>query len=437
MKEKTGLKIEKWQIEYNQLMNYAITHKMRNLKIALELAVEYHEGQYRDGGEPFIIHPLMVCKILLLLNVEKYLKAWYPEKSDDWIRHQCDVLLAAAVLHDVVEDCELPNKGREMVEVYHLEEEVWIIVIILSKPPKGEPCDPKAYFKGILEIWKATLIKIADRANNCTTMQVFDESRREKYICETSEYIYPLCAEAKRKYPQFSNIIKILENLIVSICESLASLSGMQEEIKNQTQNYEEMIHFIEFNAKKENMPNTYLALSMAKKLYEGRLRTSGDPFVIHPLRVSSYLLNLGITDDITNAAALLHEKAHWMKGADTYIRNSGISPEVTRIVDIVSDKAVSLPEYYERIQEDPRAILEKLANRAHTCTFLAKASYEEMEAYTRENQEYMVPMCEWAKIHLPQYANQIEIMQYHILSISNIVEVVTRQNRLTSQKGS
>ena len=143
MKEKTGLKIEKWQIEYNLLMNYAIMHKMRNLKIALELAVEYHEGQYRDGGEPYIIHPLMVCKTLLLLNVEKYLKEWYPQKSDSWIRHQCDVLLAAAVLHDVVEDCDLPNKGREMVEVDHLEEEVWRIVIILSKPPKGEPYDPK------------------------------------------------------------------------------------------------------------------------------------------------------------------------------------------------------------------------------------------------------------------------------------------------------
>ena len=64
----------------------------------------------------------------------------------------------------------------------------------------------------------------------------------------------------------------------------------------------------------------------------------------------------------------------------------------------------------------------------------LAKASYEEMEAYTRENEEYMVPMCEYAKKHLPQYTNQIEIMKYHILSISNIVEVVTRQNRLTSQ---
>lgn len=435
MKEKAGL--ERWQIEYNKLKNYAITNNLRNLITALTLAVKYHKGQYRDGGEPYVIHPLMVCKTLLLLNVDKYLKEWYPQKSESWIRRQYDVLLASAVLHDVIEDCNLLNKGREMVEVYHLDEEVWIIVDILSKPPKGQPYDPEEYFRNILSNWKALLIKLSDRANNCTTMQVFKESRRIKYIRETTEYIYPLCAEGKKIYPQFSDIIKILENLIVSICESLASLLGMQEAITKQTENYQDMILFIEMNAKKEKMLNTYLALSMAKKLYEGRLRTSGDPFVIHPLRVSSYLLNLGIMDDITNAAALLHEKAHWMKGADTCIRNSGISPEVTRIVDIVSDKAMPLPEYYKRIQEEQKAILVKLANRAHTCTFLAKASYEEMEAYTKENQKYMVPMCEWAKIHLPQYANQIEIMQYHILSISNIVEVVTKQNQLTSQKGS
>ena len=435
MKEKAGL--ERWQIEYNKLKNYAITNNLRNLITALTLAVKYHKGQYRDGGEPYVIHPLMVCKTLLLLNVDKYLKEWYPQKSESWIRRQYDVLLASAVLHDVIEDCNLLNKGREMVEVYHLDEEVWIIVDILSKPPKGQPYDPEEYFRNILSNWKALLIKLSDRANNCTTMQVFKESRRIKYIRETSEYIYPLCAEGKRRHPQFSNIIKILENLIVSICESLASLLGMQEEITRQTQNYKEMIGFIEMNAMKENMPNTYQALLMAQKFYEGAFRTSGDPFIIHPLRVSAYLLNLGIMDDVTNASALLHEKAHWAKGADEYVRNSGINPEVIRIVDIVSDKAMPLPKYYKRIQEDPRAILEKLANRAHTCTFLAKASYKEMEAYTKENQEYMVPMCEWAKIHLPQYANQIEIMQYHILSISNIVEVVTRQNRLTSQKGS
>lgn len=420
MNKATGLD---WQIEYNYLKKYAIMNNMRNLIIALELAVKYHQGQYRDSGEPYIIHPLMVCKTLILLSVETYLNKWYPEKSNQWIKHQLDVLYATAVLHDVIEDCDLPNKGIEFVVVYHLDREVWINVNILSK---DKSYDPDEYYMVILSRWMTTLIKLADRANNCTTMEVFDKERKKKYIREVNEYIYPLlCAGGKMLYPQFSNVIKILENLIVSICESLASILEMKEMITKNTENYQEMIDFIEGSAKKEKMRNTYISLSMAQNLYKGNFRTSGDPFIIHPLRVSSYLITLGIMDDITNAVALLHEKAHW--GSDEDVKNSAIDPEVTRIVDIVSNKDMPLKDYYERIKKEPRAILEKLSNRAHTCTFLAKATYDEMKAYTRENQEYVVPMCEDAKIAIPQYANQIDIMQYHILSISNIVEVVTR----------
>ena len=130
MNKATGLD---WQIEYNYLKKYAIMNNMRNLIIALELAVKYHQGQYRDSGEPYIIHPLMVCKTLILLSVETYLNKWYPEKSNQWIKHQLDVLYATAVLHDVIEDCDLPNKGIEFVVVYHLDREVWINVNILSK----------------------------------------------------------------------------------------------------------------------------------------------------------------------------------------------------------------------------------------------------------------------------------------------------------------
>ena len=54
MKEKAGL--ERWQIEYNKLKNYAITNNLRNLITALTLAVKYHKGQYRDGGEPYVIY---------------------------------------------------------------------------------------------------------------------------------------------------------------------------------------------------------------------------------------------------------------------------------------------------------------------------------------------------------------------------------------------
>ncbi len=433
MSEKASL--ERWKKEYNFIKGYATKNKMRNTVIALTLAVKYHDGQYRDAGEPYIIHPLMVCKTLMLLNIEQVLQEWYPQKSKEWIRKECDILYATAILHDVIEDCKLPNKGKELVEQYALDEEVLQIVRILSKPPKNKkfPWDkiyqPEEYFQQILLNWKATLIKIADRANNCSTMQVFDEKRKRKYILETKQYIYPLCSEGKIRYPEFSNTITILKNLIVSVCESLASILNMQEVITDETEEYKKSIHFIE-GASRNNMPNTYKALFIAQKYHENQTRTSGDPFIIHPLRVCSYLMALGIDDDQTYAAALMHEipqKCNLPEKGEELIRNYGIDKEVIKVIRIVSDKNKPLDQYYQGIQENPRALLEKLSNRVHTCTFLANASKERLIAYTNENRDYMVPMCKYGMLHYPQYANQIEIMQSHILSISNILEVASR----------
>ncbi len=427
--------LERWKKEYNFIKGYATKNKMRNTLIALALATKYHEGQYRDGGEPYIIHPLMVCKTLILLNIEQVLREWYSRKTKEWIRREGDILYATAILHDVIEDCKLPNKGKELVEEYGLEEEILQIVRILSKPPKDKnlPQDkqynPEKYFGKILLNWKSTLIKIADRANNCSTMQVFDEKRKRKYILETKQYIYPLCSQGKVRYPEFSNTITILKNLIVSVCESLASILNMQEVITDETEEYKKTIHFIE-GASRNDMPNTYKALFIAQKYHEKQTRTSGDPFIIHPLRVCSYLMVLGINDDWTLAAALMHEipqRCELPENGEELIRDYGIDKEVIKVIRIVSDKNKPLEQYYQGIQENPRALLEKLSNRVHTCTFLANASKERLIAYTNENRDYMVPMCKYGMLHYPQYANQIEIMQSHILSISNILEVASR----------
>ena len=46
-----------------------------------------------------------------------------------------DVTLAAALLHDLLEDCsdKLPLKGRELITEYHLSQEVLDIITLLTK----------------------------------------------------------------------------------------------------------------------------------------------------------------------------------------------------------------------------------------------------------------------------------------------------------------
>lgn len=434
MKKKTGL--AKWEKEYSFIKGHATTNKMRNTLIALSLAVKYHKGQCRDGGEPYIIHPLMVCKSLMLLNIEKNLKEWHPEKEEKWSMHECDIVYAAAILHDVIEDCELPNKGKELVSEYHLEKEVLEVVMLLTKPPKhkkrlwSQSYDEEVYYERIALNWKATLIKISDRANNCSTMVVFDEDRLRKYIIETKNKIYPLAEKGKIKYPAISDTIIILENLIVSICETIASMLGMQKVFVDENEKYKKMVHFIE-GAARNNMPNTYKALILAQKFHASHTRTSGDPFIIHPLRVCSYLMSLDAGDDYTYAASLLHEipqKTETHESGIKLIKKYGLDQEVINVVELVSNKEQSLKDYYSKIEKNERALLEKLSNRVHTCTLLANASKTENISYIQETKKYMVPMCKNGMLYYPQYANQIEIMQSHIMAISNVVEVLTKK---------
>lgn len=426
--------LQRWEKEYNFIKGYATKYKMRNTLIALTVALKYHTGQYRDAGEPYIIHPLMVCKTLMLLNIEKAIHKWYGSMELYKIEYECDTMFAAAILHDVIEDCNVSQK--ELIENYLLDKEVVKVVKALTKLPKKRkfPWDkmynPDEYFNNISHNWKATLIKIADRANNCSTMQVFKEERMRKYILETQRYIYPLCSEGKRRYPEFSNTITIMKNLIVSTCETIASLIGMQDVIMEESEEYKKIVHFIEGLSRHE-MPNTYKALFIAQKFHNEQMRTSGDPFVIHPLRVCLYLISLEIDDDVTYATALLHEipqrcilSEDWKK----ILKDYGIIPEVLEAVEIVANKNKPLKEYYQAIERNPVALLEKLSNRVHTCTFLAGVDRENILEYINETKNYMAPICKEGMLKYPQYANQIEIMQSHILSICNVVEVITKK---------
>ena len=66
---------------------------------AYEYADLLHEGQMRQSGEPYIIHPLtMVCQAISL-GIED------------------DIILSAILLHDVVEDTSMSDEGREAVLV--------------------------------------------------------------------------------------------------------------------------------------------------------------------------------------------------------------------------------------------------------------------------------------------------------------------------------
>ncbi len=152
---------------------------------AYEYADGAHTGQHRKSGEPFIEHPLQTAL----------------ELSD--IRLDAPTL-AAALLHDVVEDCDVSIeelKAEFGSEIATLVDGVTKLTkeevadeqarLGMAQDPDGKLADA-ATFNKLMTIAisntsniRVVLIKLADRLHNMSTLDALDHSRRHKKAVET------------------------------------------------------------------------------------------------------------------------------------------------------------------------------------------------------------------------------------------------------------
>lgn len=409
----SNVHLENWEETFLFIKGYAIAKEMRNTLIALSVASQLHANQKRKGGEPYLIHPLEVASYLINLSI------------DD------DVTCAAAILHDVVEDCNIEDAYKELAQKYDLEKDVVKVVLLLTKEKnyKSGSSAETLYYQNIKSDKRALIIKLSDRANNLSTIDAFTKDKMIEYVSETRNLIFPLCKYGKAYYPEYSDAITIIKYQMVSICETIESLYEIDSNIPISLTKYRKTLLFIRGFAKGKHMPNTLKALALAERLHEGQLRKSGDPFIIHPLRVTSYLISLKVNDDVTCAAALLHEvykHCNLDREGNELIDIYSLNPEVPKLIKLVSKPDnISYTDYYEGIKSDYRALLIKLSNRANTCTRLSILNESERQEYIEENSNFIYPLCTYAKAYFPEFSDQIVNMKYHISSICRIVEAI------------
>lgn len=149
---------------------------------AFEFANEAHKGVRRRSGEPYILHPIAVAKIVVS-NIGLGYKS-----------------IVAALLHDVVEDTDytvedLSNLFGEKVAT--LVEGLTKIKTVLDNEDKAVQKSIQAEnFKRILltlnDDVRVVLIKLADRLHNCRTIEFMPEHKRDKILSETMFVFIPL-----------------------------------------------------------------------------------------------------------------------------------------------------------------------------------------------------------------------------------------------------
>src|SRR5438105_9828107 len=147
------------------------------LRRAFSFAAEKHEGQQRRSGEDFIHHPWGAAKIRAELRLD-------------------EETIAAALLHDVVEDTETDIKEVRTEfgdEIAQLVEGVTKLTRIQFQ--SREQAEAENYRKMIVAMAqdvRVILIKLADRLHNMGTIEYLGKQKQVQKAKETLEVYAPL-----------------------------------------------------------------------------------------------------------------------------------------------------------------------------------------------------------------------------------------------------
>ncbi len=149
------------------------SQELQKIKEAFLLAKEAHGQQKRKTGEPYIIHPIAVARIV----AEEMMLGANP--------------VMAAFLHDVVEDT--PYTIEDIEQRFGSDVAFLVKVVTKQKKEHYEMSKQLDNFKQMLDSMKydirAILVKLADRLHNMRTLESMRPDKQMKIAGET-DYIY-------------------------------------------------------------------------------------------------------------------------------------------------------------------------------------------------------------------------------------------------------
>lgn len=160
--------------------------EMKVIQKAFDFANEAHKNVRRRSGDPYMIHPIEVAKIVV---------------SDIGLGYKS---ISAALLHDVVEDTDYTiDDIRNLFgdKIASLVDGLTKIKNVLDNEDRSKKrLDTESIqaenFKRILltlnDDVRVVLIKLADRLHNCRTIEFMPEYKRDKILSETMFIFIPL-----------------------------------------------------------------------------------------------------------------------------------------------------------------------------------------------------------------------------------------------------
>ena len=267
---------EGYSLTFEELQDFIRqSGKNYNLELiekAYSLAAAAHGEQKRRSGEPYIIHPLAVAKILVELGMD-------------------NESIAAALLHDVVEDTGVPLSdiekqfGHEIALLVNGVTKLGRIPYTSKEEQQAE--NLRKMLLAMAQDIRVVIIKLADRLHNARTFQYLPDEKRRYKALETMEIYAPIADRL--------GIRRIKEELEDTSLRYLDPIA--YEEIESQLTAREERQKFLAsikqriFDRVKAEHPNAYIEgrvksiYGIYRKVYmQGR--AFGEVYDIYAVRI-------------------------------------------------------------------------------------------------------------------------------------------------------
>ncbi|MCL2224715.1 MAG: bifunctional (p)ppGpp synthetase/guanosine-3',5'-bis(diphosphate) 3'-pyrophosphohydrolase [Defluviitaleaceae bacterium] len=158
-----------------KIREYRPEKSLEMVENAFKLACDAHKTQTRKSGEPYVTHPIEVAIILAEIKADME-------------------SIAAALLHDVVEDTDYTSEDIEKA----FGEEVALLVggvtkiekvAYVSKTERQAENYRKMFFHMSQDV-RVLLVKIADRLHNMRTIGGHDDPEKQRVIAQETLDIY-------------------------------------------------------------------------------------------------------------------------------------------------------------------------------------------------------------------------------------------------------
>lgn len=193
---KTREVIYNWEHMKTYVKTTARNFQMPDTLKAVDFAVKAHEGQTRKKSDtPYIYHPLNMACHALAMGIKE------------------DAVIAAILLHDVIEDCD---KTERELPISEAAKKLVVLVTHEKADDTHREAVMDSYYGAIAADPKAALVKCIDRCNNLTTMSWgLSRERIYRMITETEKY-YPELLKAIKSTTEYNNAAWLLQYQIES-----------------------------------------------------------------------------------------------------------------------------------------------------------------------------------------------------------------------------